>query len=144
MKFGANKEFMGNLSLQFVQTTDGGTKITCGRQSGMDGCMQDKGSNLHADASFSGPFVLKGWILRFGACASHDIRLILKTKIDKLNCISEMYVQSLRILVSPESFLFRPFTILCSILISAISPLLQHLIIQKADISSHHDHFESE
>ena len=26
MKFEANKEFMGNLSLQFGQTTDGGTK----------------------------------------------------------------------------------------------------------------------
>ena len=40
----------------------------------MDGCMLDEGSNnLHADTSFSGPFVLKGRILRFGACASYDI-----------------------------------------------------------------------
>ena len=31
MKFEANKEFMENLSLQFGQTTDGGTKFTCGR-----------------------------------------------------------------------------------------------------------------
>ena len=36
---------------------------------------------------------------------------ILK-KIDKLNCISEIYLHSLMILVSPESFLFKPFTIL--------------------------------
>ena len=53
---------------------------------------------------------------------------ILK-KIDKLNCISEIYIHSLRILVSVEGFLFRPFIILCSILISTISPVLQHLII---------------
>ena len=137
MKFGANKEFMGNFSLQFGQTTDGGTKFTCGRQSGMDGCMLDGGSNLHADTNFSGPFVLKGRILRFGACASRDIRLYFK-----VNCISEIYIHSLRILVFPENFLFKPFTILCSKLISAISLLLQHLIIQKADISSHH--FKSE
>ena len=57
MKFEANKEFMGNLSLQFGQTTDGGTKFTCGRQSGMDGCISDEASNnLHADASFRGGF----------------------------------------------------------------------------------------
>ena len=43
--------------------------------------MLDEGSNLHADASFSGPFVLKGRILRFGACASHDIRLYFKNKL---------------------------------------------------------------
>ena len=82
MKFEANKEFMGNLSLQFGQTTDGGTKFTCGRQSGMDGCMLDEESNnLDADISFSGPFVLQGRILRFGACASHDIRLYFKNKL---------------------------------------------------------------
>ena len=57
MKFEANKEFMGNLSLQFGQTTDGGTKFTCGRQSGMDGYISDEASNnLHADASFRGGF----------------------------------------------------------------------------------------
>ena len=72
----------------------------------------DAGSNLHADTSFGGPFVVQGRILRFGACASHDIRLYLKKKIDKLNCISEIYLHSLRILASPESFLFKPFTIL--------------------------------
>ena len=37
--------------------------------------MVDEESNLHADTNFSGPFVLKGWILRFGACASHDIKI---------------------------------------------------------------------
>ena len=36
----------------------------------------------------------------------------IKKKIDKLNCIPEIYLHSLRILVSPESFLFKPFTIL--------------------------------
>ena len=61
MKFEANKEFMGNLSLQFGQTTDGGTKFTCGRQSGMDGCISDETSNnLHADASFRGGFYGSG------------------------------------------------------------------------------------
>ena len=49
-------------------------------------------------------------------------------KIDKLNCISEIYIHSLRIIFSIQSFLVRSFTLLCSILISAISPLL-HLII---------------
>ena len=39
--------------------------------------MLDEGSNLHADTNFNGPFVLQGRILRFGACASHDIRLYL-------------------------------------------------------------------
>ena len=43
--------------------------------------MLDAGSNLHADTSFSGPFVVQGRILRFGACASHDIRLYLKKKL---------------------------------------------------------------
>ena len=81
--------------------------------------MLDGGSNLHADTNFSGPFVLKGKILRFGACASRDIRLYFK-----VNCISEIYIHSLRILVFPENFLFKPFTILCSKLISAISLLL--------------------
>ena len=57
MKSEANKEFMGKLSLQFGQTTDGGTKFTCGRQSGMDGCILDEESNnVHADASFKGGF----------------------------------------------------------------------------------------
>ena len=65
--------------------------------------MLDAESNLHADTSFSGPFVVQGRILRFGACASHDIRLYLK-KIDKLNCISEIYIHSLRILVSQRVF----------------------------------------
>ena len=121
MKFEANKEFMGNLSLQFGQTTDGGTKFTCGRQSGMDGWMLDEGSyNLHADTSFSGPFVVQGRILRFGECASHDIRLYyFKKQIDKLNCISEIYIHSLRILFSPESLFlghslsYVPSTYLC-------------------------------
>ena len=67
---------------------------------------------------------------------------ILKTNRDKLNCISEIYIHSLRILVFPKSFLVRSFTILCPILISAISPLPQHLIIEKEDILSHH--FKSE
>ena len=75
MKFEANKEFMENLFVQFGQTTDGGTKFTCGRKSGMDGCILDAGSNLHADTCFSGLFVLHGRSLLFGACASHDIRL---------------------------------------------------------------------
>ena len=43
--------------------------------------MLDAGSNLHADTSFSGPFVVQGRILRFGACASHDIRLYFKNKL---------------------------------------------------------------
>ena len=43
--------------------------------------MLDGGSNLHADTNFSGPFVLQGRILRFGACASHDIRLYFKSKL---------------------------------------------------------------
>ena len=52
-----------------------GAEIICRRQSGMDGCIVDARSNLHAHTSFSGPFVLKGRILRLGACASHDIEL---------------------------------------------------------------------
>ena len=44
--------------------------------------MLDAGSNLHADTTnFSGPFVLQGRILRFGACASYDIRLYFKNKL---------------------------------------------------------------
>ena len=43
--------------------------------------MLDAGSNLHADASFSGPFVVPGRTLRFGACASHEIRLYFKNKL---------------------------------------------------------------
>ena len=68
--------------------------------------MLDEGSyNLHADASFSGPFVVQGRILRFGACASHDIRLYyFKKQIDKLNCISEIYIHSLRILFTQKVF----------------------------------------
>ena len=50
--------------------------------SGMNGCMLDEGSNnLHADTSFSGPFVVQGRILRFGACTSHDIRLHIKNRL---------------------------------------------------------------
>ena len=46
--------------------------------------MVDEGSNLHADTSFSGPFVLQVRILRFGACASHDITLYFKNKLASL------------------------------------------------------------
>ena len=45
MKFEANKEFMGNLSLQFEQTTDGGTRY------------------LHVDVSLSWMAAL-GYILK--------------------------------------------------------------------------------
>ena len=45
MKFEANKEFMGNLSLQFGQTTDGGTRY------------------LHVDVSLSWMAAL-GYILK--------------------------------------------------------------------------------
>ena len=43
--------------------------------------LDEESNNLDADISFSGPFVLQGRILRFGACASHDITLYFKNKL---------------------------------------------------------------
>ena len=43
--------------------------------------LDEESNNLDADINFSGPFVLQGRILRFGACASHDIRLYFKNKL---------------------------------------------------------------
>ena len=81
----------------------------------MDECILDGGSNLHADTSFSGQFVLKGRVLQFGTCASHDIKLCFlnKLKTSKIAFLRNLHNYSILFVCFffPERFLVKSFTI---------------------------------